>query len=98
MLVDIDIIRVMLLFCFQVNHGGIRGEIPRKFIENPEEYCKDDSNDSDEEDYNNDIMELDKKAQVSIDVFQSSLEDYVSIDHRSNPNLRNILACSVFPS
>ena len=55
----------------QANHGGIRGKIPRKFVEDPDAFCSEGSENSDEElDENDDdgndgeVMEVDKKEQV----------------------------------
>ncbi len=51
---------------FQVNHGGVRGKVPRKFFENPDDYCNEDDDDDDEDNIvNNDVMEVEKPSQVS---------------------------------
>eukprot|EP00112_Aurelia_sp_Birch-Aquarium-sp1_P000107 Seg1008.10 transcript_id=Seg1008.10/GoldUCD/mRNA.D3Y31 product="DNA polymerase epsilon catalytic subunit A" protein_id=Seg1008.10/GoldUCD/D3Y31 len=59
----------------QANHGGIRGKIPRKFIEDPDTFCSEGSENSDEEiDVNDDddndgeVMEIDKREQSKVEM------------------------------
>lgn len=54
----------------QANHGGIRGRIPKKFVEDPDAFCADASNMSDDDDLDdsfdsNSLAESEKVGKVS---------------------------------
>ena len=46
----------------KANHGGVRGKIPDKFIEDPDAFCAGDSNLSDDDDDDDDDDEFNCSA------------------------------------